>query len=229
MGGLMDAQGNWLGGLGAAGGGSSWGGKVDPKVARHVYDFFIKAGYSAAQAAGLLGNLVQESALNPNAYNASEGAFGIMQARQERLANLARFAKGEGSDPHDLDTQLRFIMWEMHNTEKAANERLLAQTTVGGSAQAVQSGYERSASESLGARIGLSQYYAKKFQEPLSADGKNLSAPQVSITQKTDIHVAGGGDPHDTARQVAAAQGRVNGDMVRNLTNKQVFAHGVQH
>lgn len=39
----------------------------------------------------------------------------------------------------------------------------------------------------------------------------------VTIQQKTDIHVNGSSDPHGTARTVLGEQGRVNGDMVRNF------------
>ena len=40
----------------------------------------------------------------------------------------------------------------------------------------------------------------------------------ISIDQKTDIHVLGAGDPAAVAREVGAAQSRVNGDLVRNLS-----------
>ena len=53
--------------------------------------------------------------------------------------------------------------------------------------------------------------------EPAAHLGATASIA-VSIDQKTDIHVAGAGDPAAVARDIGAAQSRVNGDLVRNLS-----------
>ena len=42
---------------------------------------------------------------------------------------------------------------------------------------------------------------------------------QVVIHQKTDVNVSGGADPNSTAQAVAGAQGRVNEELVRNMTS----------
>lgn len=47
--------------------------------------------------------------------------------------------------------------------------------------------------------------------------GSPTMAGGVHFSQKTDIHVAGGANANDTARAVANEQGRVNGDVVRDL------------
>lgn len=41
--------------------------------------------------------------------------------------------------------------------------------------------------------------------------------PEQNVTQKTEIHVTGGASPEATGKAVAREQGRVNGDLVRNL------------
>ena len=42
---------------------------------------------------------------------------------------------------------------------------------------------------------------------------------QVVIHQKTDVNVSGGADPNSTAQAVVGAQGRVNEELVRNMTS----------
>ena len=52
------------------------------------------------------------------------------------------------------------------------------------------------------------------------AEAATFRAPDkpVQITQKTDIHIEGGGNALSTADEVARRQSRVNGDMVRNFS-----------
>lgn len=50
-----------------------------------------------------------------------------------------------------------------------------------------------------------------------AAAAQALRGGGVQMSQKTDIHVYGGGDPHATGRAVAGEQRQVNSDMVRGL------------
>lgn len=95
-----------------------------------LYSGLVNRGFSDVQAAALLGNMEQESSFRTKAYNANEGAAGMIQWRLERLDNLKMFAKAKGTDWHDADTQMDFIVWEMKHTESAAGERFLKATTI---------------------------------------------------------------------------------------------------
>lgn len=92
-------------------------------------NYFMEQGYTQEQASGIVGNLIQESNLNPNGPRGDGGtAHGMAQWRKERLINLKRFAKNRnGSEDSwtDEQTQLEFIKWELENTHSGANKALL--------------------------------------------------------------------------------------------------------
>lgn len=96
-------------------------------------------------AYGFLGNIQQESAFNPGAYNKKEDAHGAVQWRGERLANLRRFAKDNDLNVGDMATQGKFILWELKNTERAAYDRLMRTKTPEEAAAVIDQFYERSA------------------------------------------------------------------------------------
>lgn len=52
-----------------------------------------------------------------------------------------------------------------------------------------------------------------------AAMGQPTQGNQVVIHQKTDVNVSGGADPAATGQAVAGAQGRVNEELVRNMTS----------
>jgi len=50
------------------------------------------------------------------------------------------------------------------------------------------------------------------------ASERDLFTRSVSLSQKTDIHVSGGGDARETARQVERSQKQVNADLLRDMS-----------
>jgi hypothetical protein len=77
--------------------------------------FHICKKLSSVQAAGILGNLIQESGVNPKAPNpaASGGGGGIAQWEGGRWDNLQAYAKKMGKPWTDLHLQLDFLWKEM--------------------------------------------------------------------------------------------------------------------
>ena len=57
-----------------------------------IYEGLVARGYSPVQAYALMGNMQQESNFSPGANNQKEGAYGLLQWRQDRRANLESFA-----------------------------------------------------------------------------------------------------------------------------------------
>lgn len=106
-------------------------------------DHFVKLGYTPEQAAGIVGNLVQESGVRPSGAVGDGGtAFGVAQWRGERLNRLKRYAAANGKNWEDLGTQLDFVDVELKNHETGAYEALKNAKTIE-EATAAFIGYER--------------------------------------------------------------------------------------
>ena len=112
--------------------------------------YFVSKGWSPAQAAGIMGNLVHESGgrLNPGAVNAGDGSdgsdsIGIGQWNQNRAAALKAFATSQGKPWQDFGTQLAFVQHELETNESAAGQRLKGAQTPQDAASAFALGYER--------------------------------------------------------------------------------------
>jgi hypothetical protein len=106
-------------------------------------DYLVKKGMTPAQAAGVVGNLIQESTLNSGAYNKSEGAYGLAQWRGSRLSDLQSFAASQGKSIDDVNTQLDFIMHELKGKESKAGQMLFASKTADEAAFNFGKYYER--------------------------------------------------------------------------------------
>lgn len=91
--------------------------------------YFVNKGLTPEQAAGIVGNLMQESKLNSSAWNEKERAYGIAQWRNERLEGLKMFAAARGKEISDISTQMDYILHELGTSEKRAGEALLSSKT----------------------------------------------------------------------------------------------------
>lgn len=96
-------------------------------------------GFTREQTAGIIGNLIQESNLNPNIVGDGGISFGIGQWNRERLAALKKFG---GSNWRDINVQLDFMVHELDTNESAAGRRLRAARTVEQATEAMI-GFER--------------------------------------------------------------------------------------
>jgi hypothetical protein len=98
-------------------------GTVDP---RYVYSYFLNRGFNTAQAAALVGNMMQESyGLKPDAVNPKENAHGFLSWRLDRWPDLQKFAAARGTSPDDVNTQLDFMIHEMRGSEAPHVRRFL--------------------------------------------------------------------------------------------------------
>lgn len=90
-----------------------------------VYNRLRQNGFTDSEAAGITGNIAQESmfdteALSKDGYN----SHGLVQWTGDRKTHLEQFARKNGLDPKDWRTQVDFISEEMNTTERAAFEAL---------------------------------------------------------------------------------------------------------
>ena len=146
---------------GAAPGSSGLSGNENEAV-----QFFISKGWTKPQAAGIVGNLIQESNLNPAAHNKRENAQGIAQWR---LGRIKRFEKDYGKSilSSSFREQLEYVNWELNNTESKAGQALRKTTTPAQAASVIDKLYERSAGTELGVRIQNAERLAS-VSEPVS-------------------------------------------------------------
>jgi uncharacterized protein (TIGR02594 family) len=122
--------------------------------------------FTPAQAAGLVGNFMQESgeSLDPTAFNAHEGTIGIAQWRRERRARLQAFAAQRGTTETDFHVQLEFVMHELNGREAHAKAQIQACTTPEQAAIAVRAHYERAQPDHDSHRIAFAREVADRFQ-----------------------------------------------------------------
>jgi hypothetical protein len=90
-----------------SGAGSMKGGSGEQKT----MSFLISYGLTSSQAAGIAGNLQQESHFDPNADNGTH--HGIAQwDKQIRWPRVSAYIKSIGKDPNTLEGQLYGLVWE---------------------------------------------------------------------------------------------------------------------
>jgi hypothetical protein len=120
-------------------------GKAVTEKQRHAIEFFTLNGYTREQAAGIVGNLMQESSLDPTKVGDHGTSYGLAQWHNERKDALATFAKKEGKPIDDFDTQLAFVVKELKSggSEQAAGFAIKSAKTVGEATLAASNHYER--------------------------------------------------------------------------------------
>lgn len=98
---------------------------------------------SRAQAAGVVGNLFQESGLSSTAVNRTSGAFGIAQWLGSRKKELKQFAKSRGELITDFNTQVDFLIHELNSSEKRALTALRGTNDVSSATTTFRKAFER--------------------------------------------------------------------------------------
>ena len=89
--------------------------------AEKVFNYLIGYGFTEQAAAGVIGNLMQESSVNPQSRQLGGGpGRGIMQwgtgaGSGGRWDALTAWAESSGKDPWKLDTQVEWMMKEMRS------------------------------------------------------------------------------------------------------------------
>jgi hypothetical protein len=135
------------------------------------YDFAIKPvdqgglGLSQAQAAGAVGNLQAESGSGIPSWGPTGDAgtaHGAAQWREDRFANLQKYAADHGLDYRSTEAQQGFMRQEYLGSERPAYDRLIAAQTPQEAAGIVNRYYERSADRS-GTREANAARLARRF------------------------------------------------------------------
>lgn len=104
--------------IGSASGGSSSGGAADfsgNSNAEVVWNFCMSQGFTRQAAAGIIGNMQQESGVDPAACQGGGGpGRGLLQweTGSSRFSSLCQFASERGTDWTDIQAQLLFFVQE---------------------------------------------------------------------------------------------------------------------
>ena len=111
---------------------------------QQAYQYLIAQGYPPVAAAGIVGNLVQESGVNPTVNPGDSGtAHGIAQWRGDRWSGLQDYAKQNRGSVNDLNTQLGYLDYELRNRYGDTYQKMMSARTPGDAAGAFALEYER--------------------------------------------------------------------------------------
>jgi tape measure domain-containing protein len=146
--------GDTVGGGGGGGGGGAK--KQSESMGAQIAKSLQKAlDLTPAQSAGVVGNLMRESGLNPRVNEGGAvgsprgvGGYGLAQWTGTRQKDLVRFAGGSAA-AGDLQTQLRFMVSELMGPESRALASLRKTTTPEEAAVVFDRDYERSGIKAL--------------------------------------------------------------------------------
>ena len=96
--------------------------KNGEKRRKKAYNYLVNKGLQPHQAAGIIGNLMQESYAHlDSTIENSIGAVGIAQWLGPRKKSLIKFAKDQGTAHTNFDTQLDFLWNELTTTGDSWN------------------------------------------------------------------------------------------------------------
>lgn len=206
------AYGNSLGAGGTGSGPKPGAGRAE--VGQYIMSFMQGLGWSKEQAAGLTANAEKESGFNYRATGDGGRAYGLFQWHPDRQRAFEQWS-GKNIRDASVDDQLRFVHHELtQGAEHQAGEILRRTRTAHGAGEAVSRFYERPANteaEASSRGSAANRWFEARGAPPPGAGGG------IVVTQKTDIHVNGSGDPKAAGAAVLEGQNRVNGDLVRNL------------
>lgn len=189
--------------------GSSIGGS---KRAAQARAFFQSQGYTAAQAAGIVGVLQNESGGNLSNWTGAmykgERAFGIGQWRGRRKAELLRFAHKTSLSQVTFEDQLRFAAYELNHGESAAGDRIRASRTVAGAAYGMAS-FERPHREG-----------SREFQAYVARGARNgMGSTQTVNVQNLNVHTQAKSSP-EIARDIKKS---LKGNPIVSSANSGVY------
>jgi Phage tail lysozyme len=124
---------------------------------QHAFDYLVGKGLTDFQAAGVIGNLEQESAMNTHALGDNGQAHGIAQWAGQRWQGALALASQTGRDVYSLDLQLDFLWHELQTYEHASYLALTSAQSLDTAVVAFQDKFERCGACNTPRRIALAR------------------------------------------------------------------------
>jgi hypothetical protein len=175
----------------------------------YAYNYYLKKGLNPAAAAGIVGNLAQESAFRDDVLTGKRmgdnGASGFAaQWQGSRLTNLKAYAAARGEDTPSLNTQLDFVLEEGNSQspykDDGAVKAMQLLSTVGDVGQA-------------------SDIFRTHFERPSAPDSARRRAHAMRIAGVT-------ADPNFTPTATASAKPNALGRVLSAVTGQQTLTAG---
>ncbi|MFE2961050.1 phage tail tip lysozyme [Nocardia tengchongensis] len=113
------------------------------------------------QAAGILGNISQESGFDTGAIGDHGSAFGLCQWRLGRRAGLEQFAAARGKSVTDWEVQVDYMMAELGSDQSDAWSHLRSAKTPRNAAEVFDQYFERSDGKARFKRVHDAETFAK--------------------------------------------------------------------
>lgn len=157
-----------------------------------AFNYLTQKGLRDFQAAGVVGNLVQESGLNPRAAGDGGISHGIAQWNGPRWQALNALAQSTGRDPWSLDLQLDYLWRELPAYGLA---ELRATTSVEDATVVFQNRFEKCGDCRTPARIASARAALNTCQavavpeEPSSAGGFLVFLLAASVASYAALRV----------------------------------------
>lgn len=148
---------------------------------KYIQQKLMSMGFTASAAAGVVGNLVQESGLRTDAIGDNGTSGGLAQWHNERWEELKRFAAARGKDWTDLDTQIEFLAEEMRTSYADTYAKMQSAELPEIAGQIMTDEYEKP--DSASANYAQRQANARAAYEAMRSGNK----------QADDYHGGGGG------------------------------------
>lgn len=151
-----------------------------------AFNFFVAKGLTPFQAAGIVGNLDQESGVNPNSVQSGGPGRGIAQwsvgGRWDTSTgdNATAYAASQGENLHSLNLQLEFIWYEL-TTKGYGFTQLKATTNVTDATIVFMQKYEICGTCASTQRVNYAKAVLAQYgQIPYGANYVNQSWPLAS-------------------------------------------------
>ena len=168
-----------------------------------VWKFLIGKGYSPQAAAGILGNMTQESGVDPTVIQGGgKGpAAGICQwenwrTKSSRWKAMSDYASSKGKDWTDLQSQLEWLDLELQGKDSTTLSKL--KSLVGGyegfkqikdvnkATEVFEKAFERAGKPNMSRRYSAAQGYYDKFANGgASLNGDNGPVPTATSAQSS--------------------------------------------
>lgn len=144
-----------------------------------------------AQAAGVVGNLQQESgpALDPRASNGTHNGIAQWDEANRWGNGVVKFAADMNGDPYDLAIQLRFLAWEMGLTDEwkdhpstngGVADAVRATSTPEEAAEVFEATFERSGGSALSQRQANARALYDKYKDSSALSSSGAALPGTS-------------------------------------------------
>lgn len=150
----------------------------------YAFNYFREKGLPDHVAAGLVGNLMQESGkdINPAAVGDNGNAYGSGQWNGPRMRSYRAFADERGTGHDDFNTQLDYLMHEGATTEKGAWDAIMGTKTAEEAARVASERFWRPGTPMLENRMGYAAAIYGNRPASQSAPPARGASPEMSVS-----------------------------------------------